>query len=320
MVKRCSLCSAPAITQIYETRQYLCSKHYSEYFERRIIKTIEKFKLLKNVNRLLLAVSGGKDSTVLLYVMHKLFSNKIDLVGFTIDLGIGEYSKKSTEVAIRNYRKLGIEYVIIDLKKNYEFSIDDIAQHRRKLRRPPCSLCGVVKRYLMNKTALEVNADAIATGHNLDDLALFIMSILHGGKAEELAKLTLHNPSINGFVAKIKPLGLVSDKETLLYALVNGIEFYGEECPYAPRSGFRNTIIKILDIAENDHPGFKKHLVLNIMRHIIPKLPKPEGRIMKCKICGMPASYEVCSFCKVKMSITKILKNKDKEQSDRNSN
>ena len=307
MVKRCSLCGASAVTWIPESKQYLCAEHYLEHFERRVLKTIEKFRLLKNVKKLLIAVSGGKDSTVLLYVMHKFFSREINLVGFTIDLGIGKYSRESTEIAIRNYKKLGIEYIVVNLKRSYGFDIDDSVRFRKWIKRPPCSICGIVKRYLMNKVALEINADAIATGHNLDDLALFMMSALQGGKVEELTKLTLYNPSINGFVAKIKPLGLVSDKETLLYALISGLEFYEKECPYAPQRGLRTTIIKALDVAENNHPGFKRYFVLNMIRRVIPKLPKPQGRIMRCAICNMPASNNVCSFCKIRARINEVI-------------
>ncbi len=66
---RCSICGSRAIIRIPDLRRNFCEKHFVEYFERRVQKTIERYQMLKNVKKLLVAVSGGKDSLVLLHVL-----------------------------------------------------------------------------------------------------------------------------------------------------------------------------------------------------------------------------------------------------------
>ncbi len=193
-----------------------------------------------------------------------------------------------------------MEYIICDLKKDYGFSLDDVIKYSRRVGRPICSICGVIKRYVMNKIALDLGVDAIATGHNLDDLAQFIFSALFGGRADELRKLTLYTPSESGFVARIKPLGMLSGYEITLYADIEGIEYVKVTCPYAPTSGFRVAIARVLDELEKEHPGFKRYFVSNIIRNIIPRITPSTEEMKRCKYCGMPTSTDVCAFCRLR--------------------
>ena len=97
MNKTCSKCRKPAITFIRYNGTHLCREHFVQYFEKRVKKDIKKQGKTINNSRVGVAISGGKDSTVALYLMNDIFSrrNNIDLVAITVDEGIKGYRDKS---------------------------------------------------------------------------------------------------------------------------------------------------------------------------------------------------------------------------------
>ncbi len=315
MVK-CGRCGRKARVRLRYARLSLCKEHFIEFMEKRFLKISSENNLFKNINKVLVAVSGGKDSVTLLHLMCKASNHfGFEIHGLTIDLGIGkEYSKDSVEASVKNFEILKIPYTIFNLKKHYGFTIDNIALYGRKagIRRPVCSVCGTVKRYIMNKVALEVKADAIATGHNLDDMIQYILSSVYAGRIEDLVKLELKTPTKNGLISRIKPLVYFSEKETLLYVLLRKLPFNYNVCPHFRPRIFHEQIRKISNELEEVTPGSKITLVKMFLEKIQPALnkyyPPKEEKLRKCKICGMPSSSETCSFCKVRLAMEKVLR------------
>ncbi len=287
---------------------------FVEWLEQRIERTVEKYKMLEGTRKLGIAVSGGKDSTTLLHVMKKIADKKgIEIFGINIDLGIDQgksYSSKSTEIAVKNFEMLNVNYRIVNIAKEYGFTIDEAKEN---IHRPVCSTCGLSKRYVMNWIALEEGIDTIATGHNVNDNAQFISMGYLTGDVENLSRLRNVAPAENGLVKKIKPLFLTYEKETLTYALIKRIPFIIDSCPNTFRVGGRtqDAVRRNLEEMEDKIPGYMLNLVENFERKIRPALEEKylkKEEVSKCKICGMPTSKgrDICSFCAIRIKMKKI--------------
>lgn len=276
----------------------LCRKHFIEYFERRVHRTIKKYDMIKKGDRVAVAVSGGKDSVALLYALSSLRERLgVELIGITIDLGIRGYSEKCVEVAIKHYERLSIPYRIVDVR-NYGFTVDQL----RGLRRSVCSACGVIKRYLLNKVSREMGARVLATGHNLDDFLAVVLQAYIRGDIRLLSKLKPSLPPIDGLVAKVKPLVETPEKDALLYVLLRELDYVKEECPYAV--GATSIEYKaLLNQLEDKHPGIKLQMLRAFLDRIQPLITYEELPLTTCRRCGEPSSSSTCQFCRLLESL-----------------
>ena len=308
---KCSKCERQAVIKIPYANLALCPEHLTDYLESRVERTMRKYGMDK-FKRIAVAVSGGKDSTTLLHVLHKLSQRMgFEVIGVTIDLGIDggrKYSSKSVEIAVKNFEALKVPYEVVDLKKEYGFTIEDA---KRGMRRPVCSSCGLAKRYVLSDFSERVNADALATGHNLNDMAQFIMMGYYGGDVENLARLEPVSPPKFYSHWKIKPLFLTYEKEITTYAIVNRIPFILESCPFSSRVGgtTQEAIRRKLEELEEELPGFMLRLVETFVEKIRQPLAKEyvrEEEVSRCKICGRPTTKgrEICSFCAMRLKLT----------------
>jgi len=292
MPMRCKFCEKPAMIKVHYPKAYLCEEHFIEYVERKVKRTIERYKMLRPDEKILVTVSGGKDSVVTAHVLKKL---GYSIECLHINLGIGEYSEKSEETARKQCEKLGVPLHVVRVKELLGKGIGEA-----RTRRPTCSYCGLTKRYIFNKFAYDNGFDAVATGHNLDDEASFIFANLMNWNTQYLAKQGPVTPSqFNGkLVKKVKPLYEVTEREVVAYALASGIEYHIDECPHAVGA----TTIEykgVLNEMEEKRPGTKLNFVRGYLRkkHLFAG-EMDEMELRECSVCGMPASGEVCSFCR----------------------
>ena len=310
---KCSKCDRDAVIRIPYANLYLCKEHLNEYVEERVERTMRKYGMLKGVKRIAVAVSGGKDSTSLLHILHRLSQRLgFEVIGVTIDLGIDSgraYSSKSVEIAVKNFEALRVPYRVVSLKREYGFTVEDA---KRGLRRPVCSSCGLAKRYVLSQVAEEEKADALATGHNLNDMAQFIMMGYYSGDVENLARLEPVSPPKFYSHYKIKPLFLTYEKEIMTFALVNGIPFMIESCPLSWRVGgtTQEAIRRKLEELEEQIPGFMLRLVetfVNKVRGPLAEKYVREEEVSKCKVCGRPTvkGRDICSFCAMRLKLAK---------------
>ncbi|MGC8961917.1 MAG: TIGR00269 family protein, partial [Candidatus Bathyarchaeia archaeon] len=164
-----------------------------------------------------------------------------------------------------------------------------------------CSPCGVVKRYLLNRLALEAGVDKLATGHNLDDIVEVIFNCYIHGDVDQLRRLY---PVLPGWhpklAARIKPLCEPTEEEDLLYALYSELPFRSASCPLS--EGARSIRgKKLIEAITMEIPQFKHLLFKSYVKRIYPSL-KPlgeEGEVGECRICGSPTSLQVCAFCRI---------------------
>jgi len=275
-------------------RLSLCKGHFVEWFEKYTEKTIKEFKMFTKNDKILVAISGGKDSLALWYVLRKL-GYKAD--GLYIHLGIGEYSERSKEKVYKFAERIDGNVIIVDLKEE----VATIPELVKISSREACSVCGLVKRYNFNKVAKEKGYNVVATGHNLDDEASALLANILNWNEKYLGRKYPVLEEEEGFVRKVKPFCKFTEKETALYALLNGIDFIEEECPFSEDA--TSVFYKeILNKIEERSPGTKLRFYLDYLRKVYPKFKKEEDKknLKPCKVCGQPTMGEVCPICRLK--------------------
>jgi uncharacterized protein (TIGR00269 family) len=278
---------------------HLCKEHFNDFFEKRVKKTLRTQDVR---GKIAVGVSGGKDSAVALYILKKIFGKRKDIIieAITVDEGIRGYRENSIRVVKKNCEKWNVSHHIISFKERIGYSMDGIKQKFM------CSYCGVFRRYLLNIKAKEIKADRIATGHNLDDTAQSTLMNIAKADVEKLARLGPHVKIQKGLVPRIEPLRIIPEKENYLYAVLNNIDFYSGECPYA-FTAQRNLYRSILYKLENAAPG-TRHAVLKSYDSIADLLRKkfPPAKLKKCKSCGEPTSQIICKTCKLRKELIKL--------------
>ncbi|WP_457550497.1 ATP-binding protein [Archaeoglobus sp.] len=277
-------CGRKAVFHSKIYRITLCDKCYPKFYVNLVKRSIKRNGILKSSERILVCVSGGKDSSAMAYAL-KVLGYNIEL--FHIDLGIGNYSKESLNATEELAQTLNLDLNVVKLK-DYEFTIDDV--ERKKV----CSACGIVKRYLMNRFARENYFDVVVTAHTCEDIILFFIKNMLSGNVEYIAKL---KPRIEGYdklVTKAKPLFERTEKENATLVLTLNLLFTPLECPHAPRDVWKEIIYDI----ELKKPGFKQNFVKAIVK-LAESVSTEEWEVKHCKICGEVSNSEVCSFCKL---------------------
>ncbi|MDI6826028.1 MAG: TIGR00269 family protein [Candidatus Aenigmarchaeota archaeon] len=297
----CSFCKQESIYfRNYEGHHY-CEIHFVKNIEKRVKKTISTNKLIEKGDRIAVAHSGGKDSSNVLYLLNKIFSDNpnIELFAITIDEGIKGYRDKSVKKSESFCKKLGVKQHVFSFKKEFGFTIDQLS---KKLKSGYCGSCGILKRYLLNKKARELGATKLATGHTLDDeCQSIIMNVLRGDllrfvRIGPMPLLAMHQK----FVPRIKPLVLIPENESELFALVNNIPFHPKGCPYAVDNVLRGEVEEFLNNLEKCSPGIRYSLYESAHKIVTFVRKKfKTGKISTCEKCGEPSSRSVCKVCEL---------------------
>ncbi len=258
MVTTCNKCKAQAIIFQRYSGMHLCEKHFAEDVERKVKRTMRKYSMVKKNDRIAVAVSGGKDSIVLLYLLNEIFSCRrdIELFAITVDEGIKEYREDTIKSARKITKELKIEHHIFSFKEEYDISLDEIVIGKEKA---PCTFCGVFRKSILNRTAKYLSATKVATGHDLDNEAQSIMMNYLRGDIGRLARF-IPSRIQKGFVPRVKPLREIPEREVPLYGVIKGLYMDSRECPYAHLS-LRSHIRDMLNEFENKHPGTKYSIV-----------------------------------------------------------
>ena len=304
MTKICVKCKKPAVTFIRYNGTHLCKNHFIEYFERRVKKDIKKQgKTIKDI-KIGVALSGGKDSSVVLHLIYDIFSKRAncEIYAITVDEGIKGYRPESIKVASRNCKKLGIKHFVVSFKEIVGVTLDEISSKDDEL--AECSYCGVFRRLCLNTKARELGVDKLVTGHNLDDMSQSILMNFVNSDMQKLARLGPHIKIQPGLIPRMLPIRTIPEKEVALYAILKNIEYHDGECPYTVNA-LRGDFKEVIDILEYKHPG-TRHSILSsyddMKDLLIEKYPQTE--LNKCIKCGEPTSQKLCKGC--------ILKNKIK--------
>jgi tRNA-5-methyluridine54 2-sulfurtransferase len=286
---KCRICGKDANISLKAYNIGLCAEDFISFFEKQVVHTIRKYTLIDKIDIPLVAVSGGKDS---LSLWHLLNTYGYASDGLYIDLGIGDYSALSFQKSKQMADRLGRKLYRFSLANTFEKGIQELS---RTVKRQPCSLCGLLKRYVMNKTCVEEGYTVLATGHNLDDEASALLGNLLYWKKEYLWKKDIVLKARRRLAKKIKPFFLRGEKEVAAYAVLNGIDYIYEECPYSLRA--KTLFYKgLLNSVEEVSPATKIRFVKGYLEMIRDEEPKDD--VSYCNRCGYPSYSETCNFCR----------------------
>lgn len=290
---RCIKCRGKASVDIRRHNSAFCREHFFEYFENQVRRAIDEFGMMRPEDRVLVAVSGGKDSLALWDVLLRL-GHRAD--GLYVDLGIGAYSTESRRCCETFAARRAVTLHIVNVAGAFGHSVPDLA---RAVRRVPCAACGTTKRYTFNRTARELGYDVLATGHNLDDEAAALLGNLIHWNMDYLARQSPALPSGNGLVKKVKPLYRVGERETASYAVLRGIDYIVDECPHAVENQ-QLQYKEALNLMERDSPGTKHALLFGFLERGRPRFQAPElPPLRACDQCGEPTTAPVCQQCRL---------------------
>lgn len=296
---QCSKCGNPKVIYKREqSGQLLCKDCFIESIEKKAIKTIKKEKLLDKGDKVLVALSGGKDSVTTLEILNSFKERHIiDICAVTVDEGIANYRQDGVDIAIRHAQRLGIKHKVVSLKENYGISLDEIMQ--RENHKGSCTYCGVFRRTIINKAAREMGATKIATGHNLDDEVQGIMMNYLEGNINNLTKLGPKSESLaEEFTPKIKPLREIPEREIGIYVVAKELEVHFDSCPYAMQS-FRKEVSELINQLTENHPTIKYSTLRGYdkIKSVLKDEIKNDYAHGRCTRCGEPASNELCKAC-----------------------
>jgi uncharacterized protein (TIGR00269 family) len=298
---KCRRCRGRAVVELRRHNAAFCKDCFLHFFREQVRRAVESEDMLSPTDRVLVAVSGGKDSLALWDVLIDL---GYDTTGYHIVLWTGEeYAPESQRYSQAFADVRGVKLVVCDLQEELGFTIPDLP---KVTGRPTCSACGLTKRHLISKSAYDLGFDVVAIGHNLDDEAAVLLGNVLRWDGEYLARQAPVLPaSRDGFVKKVKPLFRLSERETAAYAFLRGIDYQVEECPLVAG----NTQLRYkatLDMIERDSPGTKASFYHSFLERGRQRFTPPEPPdLMSCAKCGMPTTTEVCAFCRMKQQASR---------------
>ena len=298
--------------EVYQphTGRKLCKQCFIEDIRQRVRKESEKIGLPK-ANKILLAVSGGKDSFVLADTLAS-FIDPSKLTAYNITEGIQGYNRKEQVQELKKFlSELGIELIEDSFRQSVGYTLDEMVQAAKVkgLNVSACTFCGGFRRKLINEAGRKVNADFVATGHNLDDeVQAIIINLIRG----DLTRLIRFGDSplklSSRFVLRVKPLRKIYEWETTMYAYYKGYTFQEVECPYiTTRPTLRAKVRELLYMLEDIKPGTLLNIIEefdriaeNVRKSYISSMQEIK-ELPRCKICGEPTSYgrDICKNCEL---------------------
>ncbi len=303
---RCKRCRGPIVVEVRRHNAAFCRDCFFHYVGQQVTRAIAKHRMLAPADRGLVAVSGGKDSLALWDLLLDL-GYQAD--GLYLSLGIGAYSERSKELCLAFAAGRGARLVVHDLGDEQGYTIPEAA---RGGGRSSCGVCGLSKRYVFNRAALDGGYDVVATGHNLDDEAAVLFgNTLRWDTAAMARQFPVLEATRPGLVKKVKPLYRVAERETAAYCVLKGIDYVVEECPLvAGNTQMRHK--ETLNRLEEASPGAKHTFLFGYLDRAAELLrAADEAELAECSRCGMvtvapedAAEAPVCAFCRTRARLT----------------
>lgn len=309
----CKLCELKPVYKLLNN-QHLCKSCFIKYFENKVFKTIRKFKLFELDDKLVVAVSGGKDSITVLYLTYQYLKKKNlqdNITALVIDEGIADYREHTIKFLKGFCKDLGVKLHIEAYEKEFGKTLDSSVKTIKKkdVNVSPCNICGTFRRNALNTGARKLKATKLVTGHNLDDEAQSILLNIFKNNFKILARLGPTNGVVDNelFIPRVKPLYLCSEKEVRLYTILKGFDVGYDECPYA-RGSFRANLGEMINKLEDEHKGVK-HSVVNFYLETKESLSNQYldefgSDVTHCSRCGEPSQRKICNTCELKELIS----------------
>jgi uncharacterized protein (TIGR00269 family) len=291
---KCRKCGGAAVLELRRHNAAFCAPDFLEFFRNQVREAIRKYRMFEQDEPVLVAVSGGKDSLALWDV---LIEEGYRTTGLYLDLGIFDYSVESRA---RCEAFAAGRHVPLLVRRVADEVGAPVPIIKSVTRRPPCSGCGLSKRYLMNRVALDEGLPVVATGHNLDDEAATLFGSVMHWQTDALPRQSPALPSTHPkLVRRVKPLYRLSERETAAYAFLRKIDYIVEECPFAV--GATSIAHKeTLNRMEDASPGAKHNFLFGFLEKARPAFERVEAvTLNECTRCGQVTTGTLCAFCKL---------------------
>ena len=308
---RCDVCGGEAVVFQRHTGRALCRECFINDITSRVREEVSRFKMFGLKDDVLVGVSGGKDSYVLVDVMLKIHEPS-KMAFLIIEEGIPEYGRLAQAGWARKLAKgLGIDLYVVKFKDYVGYTLKELVDlsRERDLKVSPCTYCGIIRRRVMNQLARELGFKKVLTAHTLDDEAqTALMNILRG----DLLRLVEGHPAgpllSPLFVRRVKPLRKVYEVEVATYAYLTGFKFQDRECPFIQEMpSLRAQLRKHLYKLEAEVPGSLLRFLKRVDKLVYNLIPQystlPE--LPRCVRCGEPTAYgrKYCKICELLMKL-----------------
>jgi uncharacterized protein (TIGR00269 family) len=296
---KCRVCREPAVIDVRRHNANFCHQHFVAHCEEQVRRAIKHFDMMRPDQRVLVAVSGGKDSLALWDLLTRL---GYSADGLYVGLGIDDYSDESARHARAYAESRDLTLHVVDLATEHGFTVPGAAAATR---RAPCGACGLSKRHVFNQFALDHAYDVVATGHNLDDEAAVLLGNVLHWDLDYLARQHPALPAAPGFARKVKPLYRLGEREMAAYCVLERIDYQVDECPMAAGNrhlGYKET----LNDLEARSPGSKAAFLFGFLERAHDRIGRGDGEagdgveLHPCPSCGAPTPGEVCAFCRLR--------------------
>ena len=308
---KCRKCGEKASVNMRQHKLALCKEHYLEWVPEQTERFIKKYGMFTHEEKILVAVSGGKDSLSLWDILVRLGYQADGLyLGLGIDgrrspTGGGiNYSHESQRLTEEFADEHNLKLHIVDIENEYGQPIPVLSELSHRGHGKPCAVCGLAKRHEMNRIARDLGYDVLATGHNLDDEAAVLFGNTLSWSSEYLLRQGPVLSESAGLARKVKPLCRFYEREMTAYALARGIEYIYEECPFA--EGSQSIYYKeLLNQLETTRPGAKLTFYLRFLEarkrgDLFIEHNVGQAHMHPCPKCGQPTSApDKCSFCRM---------------------
>jgi tRNA(Ile)-lysidine synthase TilS/MesJ len=272
-----------------------------EAYRRRVFSTIRRYRLVEMGDVIYVAVSGGKDSCAALALLKEYvetFRVDAEIRAFHINLGF-KTSPKVEETVRALAERLGVPLHVVNARDYL-----DIEAAAKASGRPICSVCGAVKRYLMNKVPRELGATKVATGHHAHDLLAYYFKNLAGRNFQWNFKIL---PKVEGrglLLTKIRPLIYARPEENEEFCRARELPVSAICCEYGLCNAAHTEVYEMIRAARRRDPDFDLKLIGGVVDFNLRYGRDEAEEIRRCKICGEPASGEVCAVCKLRMRLS----------------
>lgn len=268
----------------------------------RIRNTINQRGMFKRDDRIVVAISGGKDSAVLLDTLVRIEEGypETEICPITIDEGIADYRDKAMRAARELVSALNLSLTVVTFKNLFGYSLDEIVANREEDGLGACSYCGILRRRAINHAARDLHGDVIATGHNLDDEAQTVVMNVLRGDAYRIGRVNrTRDDTMAGFIPRVKPITKISERDVVAYAHHFSLPYHDAPCPYA-HEAYRNDVRQFLNKMEHNHPGTLL-AVLGSSEKIAEAMRSDTSSFQfnSCARCGNPTSAKVCRVCRI---------------------
>jgi uncharacterized protein (TIGR00269 family) len=301
---KCTKCKTKAVIELRRHNACFCKACFNDFALQQVARAIKSEQMFGRDDRILVAVSGGKDSLAL---WHMLLTLGYRADALYVDLGIPGYSATSKEKVLRFADTVGAAHgaklLIHTVQAEEGAGIRELAD---LVHRPTCSACGTIKRYQFNRAAVTHQYTVMATGHNLDDEAARLLGNVLHWQDEYLEKQGPSLPaSVEGFAKKVKPLCRLSEREMAAYAVLNRLDYIVDECPMA--KGSKMLVYKeVLNRLETESPGTKQRFYWGFIEKQASRRPtadsmteRDQAALRPCMTCHQPTTADVCSYCRM---------------------